>query len=912
MLTADAAADAQLAPFAAALVSPAVATPDLFHFSGQTVAHFRVHEPLGAGGMGVVYRAEDMRLGRLVALKFLLPTFSLNAAAKARFIREAKSGAALDHPSLCTIHDVGTTDDGQLFLAMPLYSGETLHARLEREGPLPVSEALAIARQVAEGLGSAHGSGIVHRDLKPGNVMLLPDGGVKILDFGLAKARDQSVTETGARFGTVSYMAPEQVRGTPVDSRTDLWALGVVLHEMLTGRKPFDGDTEIAVAHAIIHDEPTPARAWRTNIPVEVEDVILQLLQKDPAARYASAAALLEDLGAVEQGAGRATHWFGRRRRHVRQQFRAKRRWIAAAGAALAVGAVAYAAVAGTRVKRPAAPARTAIAVLPFQNLSAQGSHAYFAGALHDEILTQLYKVPALRVIGRTSVMGYHGLNPPPLQRIARELEVGSVVEGSVQVVGEHVRVNVQLTDAATEAPLWVEQYDRTLDDALALQGEMAQQIVATVGVVLGSAERNALTTVPTEKAQAYLLYLQGKEIERRPDRRQENLAAAARLYERAIALDSGFALAHAALAGTHGWMYLLRYDMTPARLARQRAEAETAVRLAPNLPETHQAMGAALNVGPNTNPHEALKQWQVGLRSAPNDVRLIRHTASFYRQTGNWEEYERAFQRAVELDPRNVDFLADYGGDTHVRMGRFADAIRWYERAASITGDTIELSLRKAWIYRAWKGDMGPLRAWMHGEGGRVARRNGWIYPEMVFRFLERQPDSMLLVLKEARRSAFQSSFAFEPVALWSAAAHELRGDQRAARAAYDSALSVADSGIRKYADDFSVHQARGMALAGLGRRAEALDEVERIRQNFLYKDHWVRETMLRGIARIHALLGDGEATVAELEQILSQRYTGLTIHVLRSDPGYDRVRDHPRFRALLSKYANHPNLRS
>jgi tetratricopeptide (TPR) repeat protein len=387
---------------------------------------------------------------------------------------------------------------------------------------------------------------------------------------------------------------------------------------------------------------------------------------------------------------------------------------------------------------------------------------------------------------------------------------------------------------------------------------------------------------------------------------------AAARLYAQAIALDSGFALAHAALSWNHGWQYILRYDMTPARLALQRREAETALRLAPDLPEAHRAMGSVLNVGPSYNPHAALKEWQLALRGAPNDARLWSHVAAFYRQTGDWQEYEKTFLKVVELDPRNAMLLADYGGDTHLIMGRFADAMYWYERAAAITGDTLVLPWQKALIAVTWKGDMEPMRAWMRGEGGQIARRDGWTYRLINFWLLERQPDSLLRVLEGERRRVFQSSFQFEPVALWSAAAHELRGDSRAARAAYESALAAADSGIRTYPDDFAPHLSRGVALAGLGRRAEAEDEVRKVRENYLYQHAWIRERMMVGIALIYAMLGDANATVDNLEQILKQPYTGLTIHQLRLRPEWDRVRGHPRFQALLTRYANHPNLRS
>ena len=296
MLAADAAASAQLAPIAAAFLPQGDRPPDPLGLTGRTISHFELREALGAGGMGVVYRADDTRLGRVVALKFLLPQYNLDASAKARFLREAHAAAALDHPNLCTIHEVGTSDEGWLFLAMALYQGETLRARLTRDGPILVGESLEIARQIAEGLQAAHAAGIVHRDLKPGNLMLLPDGTVRILDFGLAKARDHTRSEAGVRFGTVSYMSPEQVRGGNVDARADLWALGIVLYEMLTGRKPFGGDEEVAIAHAILHDEPELLSTHQDDVSPALEDLVLRLLQKDPAERHDSAAELLRDL----------------------------------------------------------------------------------------------------------------------------------------------------------------------------------------------------------------------------------------------------------------------------------------------------------------------------------------------------------------------------------------------------------------------------------------------------------------------------------------------------------------------------------------------------------------------------------------------------------------------------------------
>jgi len=314
------AADAEAEEYLAGMMFGVPARADPLGLTGRTVSHFRVLDLLGSGGMGVVYSAEDTRLNRPVALKLPFPQVQLDPSAKERFLNEARSAGALDHPSLCSIYEVGETADGLPFLAMALYRGETLKARLMREPRLTIAATLEIARQIVSGLSAAHQTGVVHRDLKPGNVMLLPEGGVKILDFGLAKVRDQSVTGPGMVLGTAAYMAPEQIRGDPVDGRADLWALGVLLYEMVTGRQPFRGDHEIAVAHAILHTEPEPPSKLRSDIPAAVEDVVLTLLSKDPAQRYADADAFAADLSAIQ--AGRPPSRPGRRAPHVRRALR--------------------------------------------------------------------------------------------------------------------------------------------------------------------------------------------------------------------------------------------------------------------------------------------------------------------------------------------------------------------------------------------------------------------------------------------------------------------------------------------------------------------------------------------------------------------------------------------------------------
>jgi eukaryotic-like serine/threonine-protein kinase len=296
LLEADAEVDVHLAPIDSALLLGASCRSDPLGLAGRTIAHFHIHESLGAGGMGVVYRANDTRQGRAVALKFLLPHHNLDGSARARFLREAHAIAMLDHPNLCTVYEFGTSDDGRLFMALALYDGETLRTRLGREGRVAVRDAIDIARQIAAGLDAAHTAGFVHRDLKPANVMLLSDRSVRILDFGLAKARDHSLSTTSVRLGTVSYMSPEQIRAGDIDGRADLWALGVVLYEMLTGRKPFRGDEKVSIADEILYGEPEPPSRYRPDVPAVLDRLVLQLLQKDRTRRHPTAHELLREL----------------------------------------------------------------------------------------------------------------------------------------------------------------------------------------------------------------------------------------------------------------------------------------------------------------------------------------------------------------------------------------------------------------------------------------------------------------------------------------------------------------------------------------------------------------------------------------------------------------------------------------
>jgi hypothetical protein len=402
------------------------AVGDPLKLVGRDIGHFRVIEPLASGGMGAVYRGLDTHLGRPVALKFPLPGQRLGHQMRERFLREARAVGALDHPNICSIYQAGETEDGQLFLAMPLYEGETLKARIAREGRLPIADVLTFAQQMAGGLHAAHRAGITHRDLKPANVIILPDGGVKILDFGIARMSDATLSAAHGMLGTVPYMAPEQVRGEEVDARVDLWALGVLLYEMLTGHRPFEGAHEIAIAHAIVHSDLVPPSALRPEICPELDALVMALLTRKPGRRPASAEAVVTALAALESGS--AQRRVGRQPQVTRRAPRTLA-WTATVALVLTAGGTA-AWLLGTRGAAGSTEPRV-VAVLPFEDLS--GIDDYLALALAGETANQLSRLKAVTVPTARSALGYWDSGNKPITEIAVELGAAALVRGSVR-----------------------------------------------------------------------------------------------------------------------------------------------------------------------------------------------------------------------------------------------------------------------------------------------------------------------------------------------------------------------------------------------------------------------------------------------------------------------------------------------
>ena len=620
---------------------------------GRRLSHYRILAPLGEGGMGVVYRAHDEHLDRDVAVKLLAPGTLADDAARRRFRREALALSHLQHPHILAVHDFDT-EDGTDFLVMELVPGTTLAERLAA-GPLPEAEVLRLGAQIADALEAAHEQGVIHRDLKPGNVMVTPRGEVKVLDFGLAKrfgpaavpALSRTLTDEQTLVGTMPYMAPEQLLGREVDARTDLYALGVVLYELATGRRPFDETQSFALASQILNQAPEPPRELRAELSPGLEAVVLRCLAKDPAARFATARELGEALrgGAPPRPLPTATDVAAAAPPSARAGRRG--RWATAvlAAAVLLVLGGTFLAVRLLGLRPGGGHAIQSLAVLPLVNLSGDPQQEYFADGMTDELITTLAQLSALKVISRTSVMRYKGTRKT-LPEIARELHVDGILEGSVLRAGARVRISAELIEAAADRHLWTAQYERQSDDVIALQNDVAKAVAERIRVALKPAERARLASARSIDPTAHEAYLKGLFYSNQFS--VEAIRRALAFFNQAIDADPTYAPAYAGLA--RAYTGLSSWDLPPAEaMPRARAAAVRALQLDSTLASAHAWLG---NV-------DAFYDW-------------------------DWAAGEREFRRAIELNPGDPDAHLNYGYLLVVNR-RFAEAERELRRAREI-----------------------------------------------------------------------------------------------------------------------------------------------------------------------------------------------------------------------------------
>ena len=875
--------------------------------SARTLMEFgdyELLEEIGRGGQGVVYRARQKSLNRTVALKVIGLGHWASTPHLKRFRHEAEAAASLEHPQIVPIYEIGERD-GSCYFSMKFVEGGQLDEVVRRK-PLAIRRAAELLVKIARTVHFAHEHGILHRDIKPGNILLDRHGEPHLTDFGLARLIEQESTVTNSFdvLGTPSYMAPEQAAGRAKEltAAADIYALGAVFYQMLTGEPPFAGGTTYETIRLVLEAEPRNPRGRNSKVDVELATICLKCLEKEPARRYQTAAALAED----------AERWLRHEPIRARRAgvITRSRKWVRRNPVLAAVTPLVAALVATVAVlfwKNAGEQTLPAgIAVLPFENLSDANVSASFADGIQDDVLTKLAKIAALKVISRTSVMQYRGFHD--IKKIGLALKVSHLLEGSVRRTASRIHLNTQLIDTRTDTNVWAEEYDRDLVDTFAIQSEVAQRVAEQLHAKISPAEKLSIERPPTADLTAYDLYIRAKNLFQMAlfsNSGKEDLLQAANLLNEAVARDPSFFQAYCQLVWVHDLLYLVGHDHTPARLALAEAAIQAAFRLQPDAGEAHLAHAENLYRG-HLDYEGALAELEVARRSLPNDSRVFDLKGYIERRQGKHEEALHSLEQAVELDPRNI-FTLQQIANSYILLQRYAEAKSAFDRALAIQPNDVQTKVASAWLELEWKADTKPL----HQTIASIRAANPVAIPHIVDGWLvcalaERDAAAARDALIEADQDTalndqtvhFSRSFVEGAIA-------RMTNDESKARSALTAARAEQDQLVQaqpKYAPPLCV---LGLIDAALGRKEEALSEGRRAVELVpVEKDALNGPLMIKYLAMIAAWVGEKDLACEQLATALRYRST-ISYGYLKLLPLWDPLRGDPRFEKIVDSLA-------
>jgi TolB-like protein/Flp pilus assembly protein TadD len=866
---------------------------------------YELLEEVGRGGQGVVFRARQKSLNRTVALKVIgLGQWATKAHLK-RFRLEAEAAASLDHPCIVPIYEVGERD-GQCYFSMKFVEGGQLD-EVVKHTPMSIRQAVELIVKVARTVHYAHEHGILHRDIKPGNILFDAKGEPHLTDFGLARLVESEsiVTRTAEVLGTPSYMAPEQAAGnnTKLTNATDIYGLGAVLYQLLTGHPPFAGGTTYETIKLLLETEPRLPRLWNPKVDRDLSTICLKCLEKDPQRRYSSALALAEDLGRWlkhEPILARRTGAIGRSKKWLQRNPTAAGMAVLSFALIVAIGVILWKSGVFNR------PPTAGIAVLPFENLSNDREDASFADGVQDDLLTKLAKIADLKVISRTSVMGYQGKHNT--RQIGNELGVSHVLEGSVRKTGAWLHINVQLIDTHTDSHVWAEEYDRDLKDMFAVQSEIAQNVANQLHAKISPAEKLAIERPPTADITAFDLYSRAKNLVLAGGYHtggKENLLQAADLLNQAVMHDPTFFQAYCQVAWIHDNLYFFGFDRTPARLALAEAAVHSAFRLRPDTGETHLARAENFYRG-YRDFERALVELEMARKTLSNDARLFELKGYIERRRsgGSQEEALRNFKRAVELDPRNF-FILQQTSISYDLLRRYAEEETLLDRALALVPDP-ETKVQRAITELDWKANTRPV----HQVIDQIRAKDAVAVPGVAESWLtcalaERDAAAATSALAVLDQNSFDAQTAVVSPRFIEGLIARMTKDDAKAQSAFTADREAQEKLVRAHPDNASALCVLGLIDAALGRKKEALRESRRAVELLpTEKDPIGGPKIIVCLAIAAAWVGDKDLACQQLTQAI--RYpTAPSYGHLKLMPFWDPLRGDPCFEKIVASLA-------
>ena len=889
---------------------------------GQTISHYKILEKLGEGGMGIVYKAQDTKLDRFVALKFLPAHLSSSDLEQARFIQEAKSASALNHPNVCTIYGIDEYE-GQQFIEMELVDGKTLKDTISGDNPSKISllsmkQVVEFGIQIGEALQEAHSKGIIHRDIKAENIMVNSKNQIKVMDFGLAKLKGTlKLTKTSSTVGTLAYMSPEQIQGIEADTRSDIFSFGVVLFEMTTGKTPFRGEHEAAIMYSIVNEEPENAAKYREDIPGELLHILKKSLEKDPDDRYQSMSEIIIDLRRLKKESTRVV----RTREYQRLEqsksklsppvpLEATKRWlnnrlVKSIGIAVILLAAFVLWKKSVLFWAQEKSSKKIVVVLPFENLGPNDKD-YFVDGMTDEVTSRLSGLSGLKVIARSSAVQYKK-TIKSIQQVGEELSVNYILQGTVRwenLNGEtHVRVNPTLIKVEDGTQVWSQSMESVLSSAFKLQSEIASRVAEAMDVALAKAEQRSLESALTENSEAYDCYLQAVQYSARSVSKSDH-EIAINLLERAIHLDPSFAGAYARLSIIHASMYWFFYDRTESRVDLSRLAGEKAIELAPQLSESHEAMGWYY-YHTKLDYTRSLEEFSLALKYRPNNSNVHYGIAAVMRRQGNMRGSIEAFKKSIEINPRAADIIRQLA-ETQTLSREYDEADRNFVKSLELMPDVTATYWDKVSNLLSWKGDI---------EGSRrnieEARRLGKIneteyladYMNYYVEVMGGNFHSAQNVLDHTNtKELLNDQFSYAPTSLLRAELESIRGNESLAKQYYESAKAFIELKQKTNPADERLYSTLGLIYAALGHTQDAvIAGLRGVELLPIEKEAWRGSYRLRDLARIYALVGEQEKAIDILERLLSIPCE-VSVPLLKIEPWWNPLRNNKRYQKLIA----------